>query len=304
MGSSNQWVAEWEVSEELAHKLISSQFPQLASKSVQKLGHGWDNTVFLVGTEYVFRFPRREIAINSLRMEGKILPKLKNYFSIAYSIPLFFGEGDYGYPAPFLGYPYLSGEFPIGLTDKQRARSATTLAQFLKNLHAFPVKITQENGVQHDHRNLTDIAMRKEKMHKFISDISHYLSEEEYHALSNYLEQLRTEKVKQKHVFLHGDLHFKNMLVDENGRVSGIIDWGDINIGHPACDLNVVYSFLPPDARSDFFKEYGDVDEETKILARLIAIYIPILIMMQAIDDNDERLVDEAKANIKRALAD
>jgi aminoglycoside phosphotransferase (APT) family kinase protein len=94
------------------------------------------------------------------------------------------------------------------------------------------------------------------------------------------------------------------MLVDENGRVSGIIDWGDINIGHPACDLNVVYSFLPPDARSNFFKEYGYVDEQTKMLARLIAIYIPILIMMQAIDDKDERLVDEAKANIKRALAD
>lgn len=304
MGSSNQWDAEWEVSEEMAHKLISSQFPQLASKRVQKLGHGWDNTVFLVGAEYVFRFPRREVAINSLRMEGKILPKLKDYFSIAYSLPLFFGEGDYDYPAPFLGYPYLSGEFPIGLTDKQRALSATTLAQFLKSLHAFPVQIAQENGVQHDHRNLTDISMRKEKMHKFISDLALHFSEEEYRAISNYLEQLRTEKVKQKYVFLHGDLHFKNMLVDENGRVSGIIDWGDINIGHPACDLNVVYSFLPPDARSDFFKAYGDVDEETKILARLIAIYIPILIMMQAIDDKDERLVDEAKANIKRALAD
>jgi aminoglycoside phosphotransferase (APT) family kinase protein len=301
---TNQWDAEWEVSEELAHKLINSQFPQLASKSVKKLGHGWDNTVFLVGAEYVFRFPRREVAIKRLMMEGKILPKLKDYVSIAYSLPMFFGEGDYEYPAPFLGYPYLSGEFPIGLTDKQRALSATTLAQFLKSLHAFPVKIAQENGVQHDHRDMTDIAMRKEKMHKFISDLALHFCEEDYRTISNYLEQLRTERVKQKYVFLHGDLHFKNMLVDDNGRISGIIDWGDINIGHPACDLNVVYSFLPPDARSGFFKEYGDVDEETKILARLIAIYIPFLIMKQAIDDKDDRLVDEAKSNIKRALAD
>jgi aminoglycoside phosphotransferase (APT) family kinase protein len=301
---TNQWDAEWEVSEELAHKLINSQFPQLASKSVKKLGHGWDNTVFLVGAEYVFRFPRREVAIKRLMMEGKILPKLKDYVSIAYSLPMFFGEGDYEYPAPFQGYPYLSGEFPIGLTDKQRALSATTLAQFLKSLHAFPVKIAQENGVQHDHRDMTDIAMRKEKMHKFISDLALHFCEEDYRTISNYLEQLRTERVKQKYVFLHGDLHFKNMLVDDNGRISGIIDWGDINIGHPACDLNVVYSFLPPDARSGFFKEYGDVDEETKILARLIAIYIPFLIMKQAIDDKDDRLVDEAKSNIKRALAD
>lgn len=304
MGSSNQWDAEWEVSEELAHKLISTQFPQLASKSVRKLGYGWDNTVYLVGTEYVFRFPRREVAIHSLRMEGKILPKLKDYCSIAYSIPLLFGVGDYGYPAPFLGYSYLSGEFPIGLTDKQRALSANTLAVFLKSLHAFPVQIAQENGVQHDHRNLTDLAMRKEKMHKFLSDIALHLCDEEYRALSNYIEQLKIKKVKQKYTFLHGDLHFKNMLVNESGIISGIIDWGDINIGHPACDLNVVYSFLPPDARSNFFKVYGEVDEETKILARLIAIYIPTLIILQAIDHNDMRLIDEAKANIKRALAD
>lgn len=68
---------------------------------------------------------------------------------------------------------------------------------------------------------------------------------------------------------------------------------------HPACDLNVVYSFLPPDARASFFAAYGDVDEETKRLARLIAVYIPMLICMQAIDDKDE-----AKTIIARALAD
>jgi len=304
MGGSNQWDAKWEVSEELAHQLISNQFPQLASKRIQKLGHGWDNTVYVVGTEYVFRFPRREVAIHSLTIEKKILPKLKDYCSIEYSLPLFLGEGNYGYPAPFLGYSYLSGEFPIGLTDEQRAVSATTLAVFLKNLHAFPVQIAEENGVRHDHRNLTDIALRKEKMYQFLSNISSHLSEEEYLALSNYLKRLTTKKVKQKHTFLHGDLHFKNMLVDKNGKISGIIDWGDINIGHPACDLNVVYSFLPPDARSTFFNVYGEVDEETKLLARLMAVYIPILIMMQAIDLNDIRSIDEAKATIKRALAD
>lgn len=163
MSSSNQWDAEWEVSEALAHKLISKQFPQLASESIQKLGHGWDNTVYRIGTEYVFRFPRREVAIDFLKIERKILPKLNDYCSIDYSIPLFFGEGDYGYPAPFLGYPYLSGDFPIGLKDEQRACSATPLALFLKKLHTFPLRIARENGVQYDHRNLTDIAARKKR---------------------------------------------------------------------------------------------------------------------------------------------
>ncbi|MCQ4088418.1 phosphotransferase [Saccharibacillus sp. JS10] len=303
MGSSNQWDAEWEVSQELACRLISNQFPELASKSVKKLGYGWDNTVYLVGTEYVFRFPRREFAIPSLEIEKKILPKLKDYCSLDYSMPLFFGKADYGYPAPFLGYSYLPGDFPIGLTDKQRALSATTIAVFLKNLHTFPVQVALEHGVQQDHRNLTDIEERKKKMYTFLPNVAPHLSEEEYLALVNYLEQLSIQKVEQKHTFLHGDLHFKNMLVDKSGKISGIIDWGDINIGHPACDLNIGYSFLPPEARSTFFDVYGEVDEETKILARLIALYIPMLIMMQAISEGDQRLIDEAKGNIKRALA-
>jgi aminoglycoside phosphotransferase (APT) family kinase protein len=300
----NLWDADWEISQELAQRLIGSQFPQLSSKKIKILGYGWDNTVFLVGDDYVFRFPRRKVAIDSLRMEVKILPKLEDFISIPYSKPLFFGEGNSDYPAPFLGYPYLSGMFPIGLTDEQRALSVVILAQFLKRLHAFPVHVARENGIQEDHRNLTDIALRKERMLKFLSDLKLHIKEEEHCAIADYLEQLKTDQIKQRNVFLHGDLHFKNILVDKNGKVSGIIDWGDMNIGHPACDLNVVYSFLPPHARSDFFREYGEVDNETKRLARLIAVFIPMLILMQAIDDKDDRVADEAKANIKRALAD
>jgi len=110
---------------------------------------------------------------------------------------------------------------------------------------------------------------------KTISVIRPYLNQQEYQSIIEYLKQLKMAKLKQKHVLLHGDLHFKNMLVNKNGLISGIIDWGDINIGHPATDLNIAYSFLPPQARQSFFAEYGDVDEETKLLARLVAIYIP-----------------------------
>jgi aminoglycoside phosphotransferase (APT) family kinase protein len=304
MGNSNQWDADWEVSEELVHNLICSQFPQLSSKRIQRLGYGWDNTVYLVGDEFVFRFPRRIVAIDLLRMEGKILPKLTEFITIPYSMPLFYGEGTNDYPAPFLGYSYLPGAFPIGLSDEQRALSVTTLAQFLKRLHEFPVQLAQEYGVSYDTRNLTDIALRKEKMLKILSDLTIHIQEEERCAIAEYLHRLKTDQEKQRYVFLHGDLHFKNMLVDKNGKISGIIDWGDINIGHPACDLNIVYSFFSPHARISFFKEYGEVDEDTKVLARLIAVFIPMLILMQAIDEKDERIAEEAKANIKRALID
>lgn len=152
MGGSNLWDAEWEVSEDLARKLITTQFPQLAHLTVQQIGYGWDNTVYLVGDQIVFRFPRRKVAIDLLQMEGKLLPLLEAFMPLPYSKPLYFGVKSFEYPAPFLGYPYLTGKFPIGLTDEQRTGSVPILAQFLKRLHAFPVDIANENGIQHDHR--------------------------------------------------------------------------------------------------------------------------------------------------------
>ncbi|MGN7357302.1 phosphotransferase [Paenibacillus sp. SAF-054] len=302
MENSNAWDAEWEVTEDMAKALIYSQFPQLSLSPVRKLGHGWDNTVYAVGEAYAFRFPRKRVAVNLLEMEGRMLPKLENVVSIPYSKPLFFGKGTLDYPSPFLGYTYLAGKFPVGLTDEQRILSVKPLARFLKSLHSFPMEEARELGVPTDHRHLTDVSSRKARMLDHLSELREHLREEEHEQIEAYLQAITLKQAGSKEVLLHGDLHFKNMLVDETGRLSGVIDWGDMNIGHPACDLNVAYSFVPPGARSEFFKAYGEVEEETKILARLIAVYIPMLILLQAVHEQDKKIEEEAKATILRAL--
>jgi len=304
MGGTNVWDAEWEVNEDQARTLIGRQFPQLSSKEVKRLGWGWDNTVFLIGNEYVFRFPRRTFAVGSIRMEGNLLPKLAAYMTIPYPKPLFYGEASDEYPAPFLGYTYVPGDFPIGLTEERRALSAETLATFLRRLHKFPVQEALKCGVQQDHRNLMDIAARKVKLEGFLSKVVEHLTPEESGVIEAYISSLQKDRVEAVNVLLHGDLHFKNMLVNEKGIVSGIIDWGDLSVGHLACDLSVAYSFLPPYARGVFFETYGGANEETKLLARLIAVYIPMLILMQAVDDENEAIAAEAKSNIMRALSD
>ncbi|MFS0557987.1 phosphotransferase [Brevibacillus sp. 179-C9.3 HS] len=304
MKISNPWDADWEVSEPLARTLIFRQFAQLSTMPIELIGTGWDNVVFRVGDEYVFRFPRRHVSVELMKKEGKLLPQLAEFMTLPYPKPLFYGEPSSDYPFPFLGYTYVPGMFPIDLHAEKRALSAAALATFLKRLHAFPLHIARENGIEYDHRNLIDIAARKEKMQTFLSTLALHISEEDRIAIEKYLEQIVIACVKPKEVLLHGDLHFKNMLVDETGRVSGIIDWGDINIGHPGSDLNVAYSFLPPQARQPFFQAYGDVDEETHLLARMMAVYIPMLLWLQAIDNKDAELAEEARMTIRRALTD
>ena len=56
-------------------------------------------------------------------------------------------------------------------------------------------------------------------------------------------------------VWLHGDLHPANILVND-GQVSGVIDFGDITAGDPASDLSVAWMLLPPDWHASFWSAY------------------------------------------------
>ena len=106
---SRPWTAEIEVSSKLAAALIDAQFAQLAPAGVELLGIGWDNTAFLVNGEYVFRFPRRQIAVALLETETRLLPFVAPRLPLAAPLPEFVGEPEQRYPRPFAGYRKLAG---------------------------------------------------------------------------------------------------------------------------------------------------------------------------------------------------
>src|SRR5690606_8628209 len=48
---------------------------------------------------------------------------------------------------------------------------------------------------------------------------------------------------------VHGDLHFRHLILKEDKTLSGLIDWGDLHLNDPALDLQIYWSFFPPEAR-------------------------------------------------------
>ncbi len=58
-------------------------------------------------------------------------------------------------------------------------------------------------------------------------------------------------------VWLHGDLHPANILVND-GQVSGVIDFGDITAGDPAGDLSVAWMLLPLGCHDSFWSANPD----------------------------------------------
>lgn len=53
-----------------------------------------------------------------------------------------------------------------------------------------------------------------------------------------------------------------NLLVDGDGRLASVIDFGCMGVGDPACDLFPAWNLLPPDAR-EVFREALAVDGAT-----------------------------------------
>ncbi|WP_442598008.1 phosphotransferase [Neobacillus sp. D3-1R] len=300
---SEAWSPEVAVTVNEAKRLLEEQFPQLKPVTVKELGKGFDNTVFKVNEKYVFRFPRKEIAIELLMTESKLLPLLVQDLPIDIPEPIFFGKASSTYKWPFTGYRIVNGESPGEMTNDVREKSAELLGGFLKKLHQFPVGKAKEVGVPPDRLERTNIGKRKSRLIENVKKaVEHQLIDDAQTALE-WIDSLEEVELDTRLTLVHGDCHIRNILVDDHGVISGIIDWGDTHIGHPAIDISIVYSFLPPSGREKFFQIYGEVSDATKVGARFFALYVSVLLALYGHDLGDERLVASAKESIKLSLS-
>ncbi len=132
-----EWAAEHEVGAAQAAELIGARFPRLRGLEVTPFATGWDNTVHLVGGEWVFRFPRRAIALKLLAHETAVLPLLAGRLPLPVPHPELIGEPAGAYPWPYWGARLLPGVelADSGLPDEERIAAATSLGVFLRTLH-------------------------------------------------------------------------------------------------------------------------------------------------------------------------
>ncbi|HWW88976.1 MAG TPA: phosphotransferase [Vicinamibacterales bacterium] len=292
---ANPWDPERTVSAGLACALIDSQFPVLAPARVEPFGAGWDNTAFLVNDELVFRFPRRQIAIEGLETEARLLPMLASLVAVPIPVPRWVGHPEARYPWPFAGYRKLSGRTAYGawLHDDVRASLARPLADFLAALHSVRLEDAEEWGVGPDVHGRFDLARLGPKIAKSLEDLVNREVINDPRPWLDVIDSASAVSTFGRTAFVHGDLYARHVLVDDGGRLSGIIDWGDVHWGNPAGDLSIGWSFLPPAARNVFFATYGSVDDASLMLARLRALLYATLLEAYGRDCGDADLVSE-----------
>ncbi len=85
-------------------------------------------------------------------------------------------------------------------------------------------------------------------------------------------------------LWLHGDLHPANLVVHD-GRLSGVVDFGDLTGGDPASDLSVAWMLLPADAREVLRAHAGHIDDGTWARARGWALALALAILASSADN-------------------
>ncbi len=248
------WEAEREVDEALARELIRSQTP-VAADHVEFLADGWDNRVYRVDSEWVFRFPRRQLGADLLPVEFRILPGIAGALPVPVAVPVHVGGPTDTFPWPFAGYRYLEGRTACRVNpgEDQRRALAEPLGRFLKTLHALPTDRLDLPGDEFGRMDPERVLRLTEKRLRAVLASPDDLLE----GLSDLPAATRAP------CLVHGDFYPRQFLLDDDARLTGVIDWGDVHRGDVACDLMVALAFLPEDARPAFAAAYGEIDDVT-----------------------------------------
>jgi aminoglycoside phosphotransferase (APT) family kinase protein len=302
-----EWTAERETGPDRAAVLVAAAAPRLAGAAVVPLAEGFDNTVVVVGEAWAFRFPRRAVALPGVDREIAVLPRIAPLLPLPVPVPEVVGsDGDPDEPWPFTGGRLLPGRelAEAGLPDGARVPAAAATGAFLRALHSPQVRTAADVELPVDPLGRGHPAARMAHTRAALDGLiasGTWAEDAAVGALLAHAAEL--DPPLGTPVLVHGDLHVRHLLVDDGGRVSGVIDWGDVCLADPAVDLAVGFAAFAGPARTAFLAAYGPVDAERELRARALAVRLSALLAGYAAADARPRLLTEALAGLRRAVA-
>jgi aminoglycoside phosphotransferase (APT) family kinase protein len=295
-----EWAAEVTVDAALARRLIAAQFPQLELGSLELLGEGWDTTVWLVDTEWVFRFPRRSYPVAGLENEIAHLPRLAPLLPLPIPNPRFVGQPTPEFRWPFYGAAFLPGRelADAGLDDGARAALGRPLGEFLRALHA--VDLHAELPLDPVRR--ADMSFRVPKTTERLAELAGLGLWDRREEVGELLGAARALPPPEPVAVCHGDLHLRHLLVDDRGEPAAVIDWIDLSRNDPGVDLPLYWSTLPPEGRSAFLEAYGAVGDDQLLRGRVLALFLCGTLAVYGHHEGFALLEREALAGLERTL--
>jgi len=286
--------AEVPIDAPLVRRLLRSQFPQWSRLAVRPVeSAGWDNVIYRLGADLAVRLPRRRIGADQTEKEHQWLPVLGPQLPLAVPDPVGKGVPGEGYPWHWTVCAWLPGEVAALSPVADMSQAAVSLARFVRALQA----IDPAGGPVSKFRGGT-LADRDPVSQASAAALGDSLDVRP--ALQVWKAAIAEPVWTGPSVWMHGDLHPANLLVS-NGELGGVIDFGLLGVGDPACDLMVAWTYLSANARQ-MFRDALSVDDSTWARGRGWALHLGL--MAAAYSADNPVLGGIGRCTIAEVLAD
>jgi len=262
-----------------AQQLIRELSP-FAAVTVELLGAGTESAAFRVDGEWVARFPLAPQAQRTLAIELALLPRLAPQLPVAVPHPEHVAElrGQLA----FVAYRALDGE-PLSdaalsaLSPSARVRALGELAALLDAIHHFPVERARAAGVSLE-RYKGAYHAAQENLDR---ELSGMLEPGELDSIARQRRAFgRAQPRPCEPVLLHADIKPEHLLHDPlSGALTGLLDWGDVSLGHGDFDLVIISAFCGPRTLQGLLDRLADADAERA------AASIPFLLTVRWLQD-------------------
>lgn len=273
--------AEVDVDEGLVRELLSQQHPDLARLPLRLVANGWDNTIWRLGEELAVRLPRRAVAAALVDKEHRWLPALAARVTsacpVVVPVAVRTGRPTAHYPWPWSIVPWAPGRSAGTRTAGERTVLAEPLAAVVRALHVPAPADAPPNPVRGVPLLDRDAAVRA----RLTGDVPRRAE-----LLALWAELTATPPWTGPATWLHGDLHPHNLVVDDEGGLAAVLDFGDLTAGDPATDLATAWLTFDAAGRAVFREQLaGRYDDDTWRRARGWALIMTTAMLTGSADD-------------------
>lgn len=282
------------IDEKLVCRLIASQFPHYSNLPVSPVAvSGWDNRTFHLGKQMLVRLPSAEEYELQVEKEQTWLPKLAPFLPAPIPMPLGMGMPGEGYPWKWSIYRWLEGKTIASANLSALNEIAKDLAEFLTALHQIDATVGPESGFHSFYRG-GDLKIYDPETRQAIDCLKGKIDTD--HATDIWKTALTTSW-QNTPVWVHGDISAGNLLV-KNSKLCAVIDFGQLSVGDPACDLAIAWTLFEGDSRR-IFHEMLPLDKDTWARGRAWTLWKALIVAAGIADTNaveaqkSYRIIDE-----------
>lgn len=233
----------------LAAQLVAAQFPEWAGLPVVPVDQpGWDNRTFRLGDAMSVRLPSAAAYVPSVEKEHTWLPRLAPQLPLPIPVPLALGAPGGGYPWPWSVRRWIDGRPSSRERIRDLVAFARDLAGFLVALQRIDPSGGPAAGAHCFHRG-GSLRVYDAETHEAIATLG---SRIDGAAATDVWTAALEASWTGLPVWFHGDIASGNLLVDERGDLSAVIDFGTSGVGDPACDLVIAWTLFEGASRAEF----------------------------------------------------